>query len=204
MVNRPFLNRKGALMSNSEIHQSAPEGPVERILESDSDEAGITPDALRLLFRDHPAGIAVVTADAGDGPVAMTASSLFSISVAPALVVFSASAMSSSTPALLAAETVMIHLIDEASHDIAVLGATSGVDRFADTTMWSRVPTGEPYYHAPSRRIRGRVVQKIDAGAATLFVVHAIESWHEQGGEVRPLVYHNRTWHVLGDPSRLA
>ena len=66
-----------------------------------SDEAlGITPDELKALFRGHPAGVAVITADDGTGPVGMTASSVFSVSVAPPLVVFSASALSSSTPTL--------------------------------------------------------------------------------------------------------
>lgn len=167
-------------------------------------EPGVSPDALKALFRDHPSGVAVITADAGSGPVAMTASSLFSISVAPPLIVFSASAMSSSTPTLLAAETLVIHLIDAACHDIAVLGATSGVDRFADPDQWAVLPTGEPYYVAPRRRIRGRVVKKEDAGAATLVVVHVIESWQEGEDDASPLVYHNREWHVLGDVSRFA
>lgn len=181
-------------------------GPVARILANDDHTAGITPEALRGLFRNHPSGVAVITADSENGPVAMTASSLFSVSVAPPLVVFSASAMSSSTPALLEAETIVIHLIDTESHDIAVLGATSGIDRFADAELWDTLPTGEPYFVGPKRRIRARVVNKVDAGAATLFVVQAIESWNDEVEDelAPPLVYHNRTWHTLSDGSRLS
>lgn len=180
-------------------------GPVARILANDDVTPGIAPDELRGLFRNHPSGVAVVTADSPNGPVAMTASSLFSVSVAPPLVVFSASAMSSSTPALLQAETLVIHLIDLDSHDIAVLGATSGIDRFADRGRWSTLPTGEPYFTEPKRRIRGRVVNKVDAGAATLFVVHALEAWNDEVDELAPpLVYHNRAWHSLSDASRVA
>ncbi|QOC27454.1 flavin reductase family protein [Microbacterium hominis] len=180
-------------------------GPVARILASDQPAAGISPDALRGLFRNHPSGVAVITAPSDRGPVAMTASSLFSVSVAPPLIVFSASALSSSTPALLAADTLVIHLIDAESHEIAVLGATSGIDRFADTDLWSTLPTGEPYFVGPHRRIRARVVNKVDAGAATLFVVQAIESWNDEpADDASPLVYHNRTWHTLSDGSRLA
>jgi hypothetical protein len=40
-----------------------------------SGEIGITPDEMRALFQGHPAGVAVVTADPGSGPVGMTASS---------------------------------------------------------------------------------------------------------------------------------
>ncbi|WP_353816525.1 flavin reductase family protein [Agromyces sp. SYSU T00266] len=172
----------------------------------DLTEDGIAPDELRGLFRDHPSGVALITADSGSGPVAMTASSLFSVSAAPALIVFSAAEASSSTPALLEADTVVIHLLDEATHDLAILGATSGIDRFADRAAWARLATNEPYFLAPERRIRARVVKKVDAGAATLFVVHALESSNSSAAEHdgRPLVYHNRTWHVLGDHSRLS
>jgi flavin reductase (DIM6/NTAB) family NADH-FMN oxidoreductase RutF len=179
-------------------------GPVDDLIANGTAEEGISSDALRGLFRDHPAGVAVITATSAEGPVAMTASSLFSVSVAPPLLVFSASDMSSSTPSLLAADTVVIHLIDRASQHIAVLGATGGVDRFADAAQWSVLPTGEPYFVEPRRRIRGRIVKKIDVGAATLLIVHAIEAWHESGDEPVPLVYHNRTWHTLSEKSQLS
>lgn len=191
-----------ARISDTRSASAPPLGAIDQILLDG--EPGVSPDALKGLFRDQPSGVAVVTADPGTGPVAMTASSLFSISVAPPLLVFSASAMSSSTPALLAADTVVVHLIDADSHDVAVLGATSGIDRFANPDQWDRLPTGEPYYTAPRRRLRGRVVRKDDAGAATLFIVHVIESWHEGAEADRPLVYHNRDWHVLGEGSLLS
>ncbi|WP_127818024.1 flavin reductase family protein [Microbacterium sp. CPCC 204701] len=165
--------------------------------------AGISPDELKAVFRDHPAGIAVVTADAGNGPVAMTASSVFSVSAAPPLIVFSASALSSSTPTLLTADTVVIHMIDTDSLDLAVLCATSGVDRFEDTARWTRLPTGEPVFHGVTRRVRARVTSRLDAGSATVIVVHALEAWHDPGHHSRPLVYHNRTWHTLSESSTL-
>jgi len=163
---------------------------------------GISPEGLKALFRDHPAGVAVVTTDGPDGPVAMTASSLFSVSVAPPLVVFSASALSSSTPALLAADTVVVHLIDSESVDIAILGATSNIDRFANPDQWSRLPGGEPYYLKPSKRFRAKVVNTLDAGAATLIVLEVLEGWVEERS-THPLVYHSRAWHTIGEHSLL-
>lgn len=165
--------------------------------------AGISPEELKAVFRDHPAGIAVITAEADDGPVAMTASSVFSVSAAPPLIVFSASALSSSTPTLLVAETVVIHMIDSDSLDLAVRCATSGVDRFEDPSTWMRLATGEPVFHGVARRVRARVTSRLDAGSATVIVVHALETWHEPGHHSRPLVYHNRTWHVLSESSTL-
>src|ERR1700710_2080552 len=92
-------------------------------------------------FRNHAAGVAVITADAGNGPVGLTATSVFSVSAEPPLLVFSISDLSSSAPTLRDAETVVVHLLGADQLHIATLCATSGVDRFVDTTLWDRLPT---------------------------------------------------------------
>lgn len=53
-------------------------------------------DAFLAAFRHHPSGVAIITAEGPEGPVAMTVSSLISISAAPPMVAFSLSAASSS------------------------------------------------------------------------------------------------------------
>lgn len=168
----------------------------------------VSADTFKAAFRLHPAGVAVVTADPGDSPVAMTVSSLSSVSTEPPMLVFSASAISSSTPALLRAETVVIHMLGSDQLWLAKLGATSGVDRFEDTSSWTRHPTGEPVFPSVYAWLRGRVVQRIDAGNSIIFVVHIIEaSVPEADQQVddtsSPLVYHARTWHHLGNHSAL-
>ena len=167
-------------------------------------------EEFKAAFRNHPAGVAVITADAGDGPVALTATSVFSVSAEPPLLVFSLSASSSSTPTLLAAETVVVHLLSAAQLDVAVLAATSGIDRFADTSTWSRLETGEPYFTSTPVWIRGRVIDRVEAGASTVLVVEALEAKTPERGSPaadadtsHPLVYHNRTWHVLSEASKL-
>jgi flavin reductase (DIM6/NTAB) family NADH-FMN oxidoreductase RutF len=179
-------------------------------MSADNQEAGIDADEFKAAFRNHPAGVALITADAGDGPVAMTATSVFSVSAVPPLLVFSASELSSSTPTLTAASTLVVHLLGTSQLDLALLGSTSGIDRFADTAQWSRLPTGEPYFPAAHAWIRGKVINKLQAGASTVFVVLAIESEAPAAGSpeadattAEPLVYHNRTWHRLGDHSRV-
>jgi flavin reductase (DIM6/NTAB) family NADH-FMN oxidoreductase RutF len=165
-----------------------------------------TPDAFKLAFRGHAAGVAVVTADPGTGPVALTATSVFSVSADPPVLVFSLSALSSSTPAIRASESIVVHLLDEQDKDLAVLGSTSGVDRFADAESWSRLPTGEPYYRGVRTWIRARVTDLLAVGSSTLVVATAQEvadQGVEGGAEPGPLVYHNRAWHALGDHSRV-
>lgn len=182
-----------------------------RIHVLDDSQSVLGPDEFKAAFRTHPAGVALITADAGDGPVALTATSVFSVSAEPPLLVFSLSALSSSTPTLMRADTVVVHLLSAAQLDLALLGATSGVDRFADASIWSRLPTGEPYYTAAPVWIRGRVVDRMEAGASTVLAVEALEARTPERGSpeadaerLRPLVYHNRTWHVLSEDSKLS
>lgn len=169
----------------------------------DTDVLG--PEAFKAAFRGYPSGVAIVTADAGDGPVAMTVTSVFSVSAEPPLLAFSASAASSSTPTIRTAETVIVHIPGADRLDLAKLAATSGVDRFPDG-LWTRLPTGEPVYPGVHAWIRGRIVNQLEAGTSTVFVVEALNSSEPGSADARvarPLAYHNRTWHVLTDDSRL-
>jgi len=176
----------------------------------DPDEAVLPAEEFKAAFRNHPAGVAVITADAGNGPVALTATSVFSVSAEPPLLVFSVSRMSSSAATLTSAETLVVHLLTSPHMDLAVLGATSGIDRFADTSIWSRLPGGEPYFVNAPVWIRGRVIDRMSAGGSTVLAVEALEARTPQRGSPdadaersRPLVYHNRTWHELSDRSKL-
>lgn len=169
-----------------------------------SDSVGLDADSFKAVFRNHPAGVAVITADAGDGPVGLTATSVFSVSAEPPLLVFSVSGQSSSAPTIRAADTVVVHLLGAQQLDLATLCATSGIDRFADTTIWDRLITGEPYFPAAQSWIRGRVIERMDAGGSTVIAVHALQSGtSDQADSAEPLVYHNRTWHRLGSHSRI-
>jgi len=170
----------------------------------------LDPELFKAAFRNHPAGVAVIAADAGEGPVALTATSVFSVSADPPLLVFSISDLSSSAPTIKRAETVVVHLLGAGQLNIAKLGATSGIDRFADTSLWTRLPTGEPYFPAAHAWIRGRIVNKMEAGASVVIAVQALEAKAPAAGDqaadaaaAQPLVYHNRTWHRLSEESKV-
>ncbi len=170
----------------------------------DAVTGGLSPDEFKAAFRQHPAGIAVITGDAGNGPVALTASSVFSVSAEPPVLVFSISAMSSAAPTLLSAETLVVHMLTAENLDLAILGSTSGIDRFADTSIWDRLPTGEPYFTGAHAWLRGRVVDKMAIGDSTVVAVHALESSiPNDASSSHPLVYHNRTWHSLSEHSKI-
>lgn len=159
-------------------------------------------------FRNYPGGVAVLTADSGDGPLGLTATSVSSVSADPPMLMFSISGISSTGPAFLKAETVVVHLLNEQHVELAKTFATSGINRFADETSWARLATGEPYLLAATTWLRGKVVNQIKAGGATIVVIEILEvRLPEEGNDApsgqRPLVYHNRTWHALSEFSDL-
>lgn len=167
----------------------------------------ITPDDFKLAFRLHPGGVALIAADSGTGPVALTANSLASVSAEPPILMFSVSALSSSTSVLRTAGTVVVHLLDAEGQNLAELGAARGVDRFADTGRWTRLETGEPVFPEARAWIRARVLHRLDAGGSTVIVAEGIESsvndHHlDTCGEREGLVYFNRSWHRVGERTR--
>jgi len=170
--------------------------------------SSLSADEFKALFRGHPGGVAVITADAGEGPVALTATSVSSVSAEPPLLIFSVSSQSSSAAVLAKAETVVVHLLDAGDLALARLGATSGVDRFDGSQPWSRLVTGEPVYHDVRAWVRCAIIERMDAGGSTVFAAHALQAQLER--DVTPgepgdaLVYHNRTWHRLGEHSRIS
>lgn len=132
---------------------------------------------------------------------------LESVSAEPPLLIFSVSAQSSASTVLADAETMVVHLLDARDLDLARIGATSGIDRFAQTHRWSRLSTGEPVYRDVRAWVRCAVIERMDAGGSTVVAAHAPQSRLERdvdpGGHGDALVYHNRAWHRLGEHSRI-
>lgn len=162
-------------------------------------------DSYRAIFRDHPAGVAVITADAGNGPAGLTATSVSSVSATPPMIVFSLSNASSAAPTIAAAETVVVHMMTADQMHHALTFATSGIDRFADHSTWTRLPSGEPLLQPAARWMRGKVVDRVIAGTATVLTVEVLETHIDNDADPSvPLVYHDRTWHTLGEHSRVS
>ena len=171
--------------------------------ESAPDQVEMSGDQFRAAFRHHPAGVAIVTANGPNGPVGLTATSVSSVSAEPPIFIFSVAASSSSLPAIRATESIVVNLLDSTQTPLARLFATSGVDRFADQSVWSRLDTGEPYLTGVHTWIRGEIVKRIELGGSVVVAVRATHALIEEGDHPEPLVYHNRTWHGLGHASRL-
>ncbi len=156
--------------------------------------------AFREAFRCHPAGVAVITADPGGKPVAMTVSSLISVSSDPPTVAFSLSSRSGSTAAVMAAGSMVIHLLRYPDLDLARLGSTPGADRFGPGVAWERLSTGEPRYTSVATWFRARVTGSLPVEGATVVVAELQEGATcntPEAPELESLVYLDRRWHRL-------
>jgi len=156
----------------------------------------VSPTDFKSVFRRHPAGVAVVTLAHQGVLYGFTATSVISVSADPPVLTFSIDSSSSSWPALAEADTVVVNFLAAAQVEVSARFATRGIDRFADGG-WSLLPTGEPVLDGSPVWVRGRIVQRTAIGRSFLVSLLALEA--HQDGSAAPLVYHDRTYHAVGD-----
>ncbi len=153
-------------------------------------------DTFRTFFRRHPAGVAVVTLDAGSGPVGFTATSFSSVSAHPPLATVALDRSSTSWPHLRAARSLVVNLLGPDGDHLARRFATSGIDRFAPPTRWRRLPGGEPVLDDAAHWLRASVAELVPVGDHQLAVL-LIEQV-ELGAPTPGLVYHDGAFAAVG------
>lgn len=125
----------------------------------------------------------------------LTASSVASVAVDPAAIVFSVTRATGSAGAILAADTFVVHLVDDDHSDLAQSFAVSGSERFTPEQGWSTLPSGEPYLPAARVAMRCRAIQTVPVGASMVVIAEVDEVILGRAG--RPLVYVDRRFHAL-------
>ncbi|WP_330177428.1 flavin reductase family protein [Streptomyces sp. NBC_01498] len=150
---------------------------------------GISPELFRNAFRRYPAGVVVITADAGRGPAGFTATSLTSLSLSPPLVSFGISVTGSSWPTVERASSAVVNFVAAEQEPLARTFATSGVDRFAAPTPWHRLPGGEPVLDGVAGWLRLSIQQIVPAGDHRIVVGRVEEA--EYHVTRRPLLFHD-------------
>jgi flavin reductase (DIM6/NTAB) family NADH-FMN oxidoreductase RutF len=159
-------------------------------------------DDFKAAFGNHPAGVAIITADIGTGPVGITASSVASVSAAPPILAFSLASQAGSAAAIAVADTFVVHLLTGDDVELAKIFARPGSERFTDAMDWTRLATGEPLLAHGGHALRCSVLSRTPAGSSLLVAAAVVEVC---GGatDSAPMVYHRRTFHTLGDHSKL-
>lgn len=152
-------------------------------------------DALKRAFREHPAGVSLITAHTPAGPVGLTASSVASVGIDPPAISFSVTRATGSAGGILNAESYLVHLLDSRHAAIAQSFAVSGADRFTQEQGWEALPTGEP--HLPNTRaaLRCRTMHSLAVGSSVIVVAEVLDAMF--GDSANPLVYVDRAFHEL-------
>ncbi|MFI2371363.1 flavin reductase family protein [Streptomyces sp. NPDC018833] len=153
-------------------------------------------DLLRAVFRQHAAGVSIVTAP-GERPAGFTATSLTSVAADPPLISFGVGTTSSSWPAVAEAEHIGVHILGEHQQELAATFARSGADRFAPPTRWHTGPEGVPVLEGVVAWLVARVVARVPAGDHRLVIAEVVAGDPVGGG--RPLLYHRGRFTALRD-----
>lgn len=156
-----------------------------------------SPDLLRSVFRQHAAGVAVITAQGGSGPVGFTATSLSSVSAEPPIVSFGIGVGASSWPAISESEHVGIHILGEHQQELAATFARSGADRFGAPTRWRKGPEGVPVLDGVLAWLVCRVAARSPAGDHRIVLAEVVLG--DPSGAGRPLLYHQGRFNGLRD-----
>lgn len=148
--------------------------------------------AFKDAFREHPAGIALITAATSSGRVGLTASSVASVSVDPLALSFSVTRATGSAGAIITSSSYVVHLLDHRHQEIAQQFAVSGGERFTIEQGWSELDSGEPYLPGVRAALRCRTLNQIAVGPSTLVAAEVLDIM--VGTSADPLVYHDRTF----------
>ncbi|MEW2568578.1 flavin reductase family protein [Streptomyces sp. NPDC047070] len=154
-----------------------------------------SPDLLRSVFRQHAAGVAVITARGDEGPVGFTATSLASVSAEPPLISFGIGTGASSWPAISRTDHVGVHVLGEHQQELAATFARSGADRFGESTAWREGPEGVPVLDDVLAWLVCRVVTRVPAGDHRVVLAEVVLG--DPAGAGRPLLYHQGRFNAL-------
>lgn len=156
-----------------------------------------TGEALKLAFREHPAGVALITAQTPDGPVGLTVSSVSSVAVDPPALSFSVTRATGSAGGVLHADSYIVHLLDSRHAELALAFATTGAERFTPEQGWQTLPTGEPYLPGVRAALRCRTLHSLEVGSSVIVVGGVLDALF--GDTAEAMSYMNRKFHKLGE-----
>ncbi|OSZ56025.1 flavin reductase [Streptomyces pharetrae CZA14] len=154
-----------------------------------------TAEDFKRAFRAHPAAVVIITTDGGSGPAGFTATSLTSLSLTPPLVSFALATNSSSWPHVRDATGAVVHFLADEHEGLATRFATSGIDRFAAPTRFTRLPGGEPVLDGVAGWLYLDIEARVPAGDHHLVIGRVRQVNTETA--YQPLVYHAGAYRTL-------
>ena len=161
---------------------------------SDNASSDIDPMALRKALGSFATGITVVTARGKDGQrVGMTANSFNSVSLSPALVLWSIDKSSNCFDDFIQAENYVIHVLGQDQESISDQFAKSGGDKFAGISC-SENHAGVPILPECSAYFECSIEHQYDGGDHVI-LVGSVANFVDSGTE--PLIFYRGDYKKL-------
>lgn len=150
--------------------------------------------ALRDTLGHFATGITVVTTlDANGQPVGMTVNSFNSVSLDPALILWSIDRCSLSYAAFTECERFVVHVLKGDQQNVSNLFAGRGADKFGQVS-WHQGPGNIPQLDDCAALFHCRRTQNIEGGDHTILLGEVLE-FSAGGGE--PLIFHRGSYRAL-------
>jgi flavin reductase (DIM6/NTAB) family NADH-FMN oxidoreductase RutF len=146
----------------------------------------IDPDRYRLVLGHLPTGVTVVTANGADGPVAMSANSVTSVSLHPPMILFCPAKTSTTWPSIHGSARFCVNIFAAHHEEFSRRFAARGVDRFAGVA-WHARPSG-PALDDAVAWIECTIEAVHEAGDH-LIVVGLVDELDVRDTDVDPLVF---------------
>lgn len=155
----------------------------------------LDPHAFRQALGHFATGIAVVTARGHDGAaIGMTMTSFNSVSLDPPLVLFSVARSAWSLPAMQAADSYAINVLENAQQDVSDRFARASSDKWADTDHRPGV-SGAPLINGALAHFECAPWAHHDGGDHVIFLARVLEFSVARQGE--PLIFFRGRYHRL-------
>lgn len=150
--------------------------------------------ALRDTLGQFATGVTVVTTlDASGKPVGMTVNSFNSVSLDPALILWSIDRGSLGYAAFTQCERFVVHVLKGDQQHVSNLFAGRGADKFGQV-KWHAGPGNVPQLDDCAALFHCRRAQNIDGGDHTILLGEVLE-FSASGGE--PLIFHRGRYRAL-------
>jgi 3-hydroxy-9,10-secoandrosta-1,3,5(10)-triene-9,17-dione monooxygenase reductase component len=151
-----------------------------------TDISDLSPHRLRHVLGHFATGLTVITAATPTGPAGFTCQSFASLSLDPALVMFSPARSSSTWPLLRAAGRFTVNILTAEHQHLAGQFARSGTDKFAGVG-YTTSPLGNPVLDEALAWVDCELHQEYDGGDHTI-VVGGVRSLSARS-DADPLVF---------------
>ncbi len=144
-----------------------------------------------------PTGVTVVTANGADGPLAMSANSVTSVSLHPQLILFCPAKSSTTWPGIRESGRFAVNIFASHHAEASRRFSARGVDRFAGIA-WHAGPNG-PLLDEAVAWIECAIDATYEAGDH-LIVVGAVEGLGTHADATEPLVFFRGRYGSFSDP----